>query len=582
MEVALQSSSQLMISDQSRHPIRMGAVQDLGDKNVARRIIINHWETWYGENKTRFDRKSNALTSYCMLYNERKLDINESIYSRIKTTSRATVQRWAKDIVVSEPKSISVKINLNQILIPFKTSLNEPQIIFILGKYLDEGQMKVLTIYKYMKMTDLGKGVTYRMVHHFIKRFDEYNRHIVVLAREGKSAFRNKIAPHIIRDWNAIDPDDLWVADGHKLDFHVRTGNGKKARPVAVMFMDAKSRYITGCSLHYTETTISVAQALAHGLMFSGTPKYVLFDNGSSFKNDRMLGEVIDGVRVGGLLEKLRIEPIWSIPGNPQSKHIERNFLTVKDDFSRPIISFSGGSPDTRPERSEFVKADDCPDLYTAYTLLLGYIHFFNNQPHSALGGKTPYEVYQPEIRKHWDPRELNGFMRPVCRRKVMSNGIRITRNGKAIWYYNREWVPRLVGNGVTYLIKSHDYDTESIDVHENDKHEKYLFTATRKEEIHPVVRDADPAFKEMISNEMATKRQIEKGGREAISEIHEKDTQPILEILSSQPVPLIEKKVDMNFELDEDRTGILPEERESIGTLKEKNEATRSLLGLD
>ncbi|MBO8183314.1 MAG: transposase [Archaeoglobus sp.] len=544
-------------------------------KETAWKEIIRHYEIFRSSEGVIYRTQKEALASYCEKYNRRMIPISERIYEIVNKISVATFYRQRDRILQREASNELIKeVDIEGFYIPFRTELDYDQIKFILRNYLHKGKVKIKTIYEYMKSIGLDNGVSYSAVYRFLKKFEKYNRADVVYARGGEKKYLDEVGSYIVRDWESVDPDYIWIADGHKLDCMVLSPTGKFiSRPVVIMFMDGRSRKIVGVSLHWTETTESVLQALAFGLAFNGTPKYVLFDNGKSFKNARMLGEKIDDVYIKGVLERFGIQPIFSIPGNPRSKPVERMFGVVKDQFSRVLPAFTGGSVAEKPRYKNGEKIDYI-NIYDLYVLLIKYIHFYNTvRVHSSIG-TTPDVIYSMGNKKTWKIDDLKIMMRRVVYKGIGRNGIELEVGGRKRFYYNPDWVPRLAGNKEKYIIYYHDFNVQSVDVH--DKHDRYLFTAHLMQELKPVGAD-----KEAISALMRNTRHGLKAARERVGSIQDSGAVTIKEILENIEVKDLGNMEKHNWEIDEDKTGTyLPDEHDDFYVDEEIQAGQKILFG--
>ena len=476
----------------------MGMKRTLKQKDAAHQMIIDHFEVWYVPQAHHYATKRDGLEVYCRLYQSKTLELPADVYRKIKKISVPSVYRWQKQLqeLTQDELPVLDQKNLESggFVMPFKTSLTNIQQSVVLGYYLNQGKLKAATIHRNLVLSGYGEGVAYSAVHRFLTKFNEFNRDVVVLAREGETSFFNKIRGFIERDWNLLRPDELWVADGHRLDVGFRSPKtGKLARATVMAFQDGASRKIVGFSLHWTESTDAVQQALAMALVFSGTPEYILFDNGTGFKNNRMLGQEYDTLRIKGALDYFDIKPIWSIPGNPRSKPIERFFGTLKDQFSRLWSSFTGGAPQWRPEQLEQLeKRDQLPEIADIFPHLLNYFKQHDNTPHSSLpmniaAGRhaTPNEVYGTVEHRTHELDQVKMCMRKAFKQKVSRNGFKVGGPQNGIWYYNPVYVPKLVGNGKAYIIYINDFNGRSVDIH--DEQDQFLFRAWPLHALSPL-----------------------------------------------------------------------------------------------
>ncbi len=542
-------------------------------KDTARRMIMDHWEGWYEREKLHYQTKRKALKIYCELYRLRKLNLSPQVYAKVKKVGISTLQRWFKEakteIQVSDNSlpNGSFDLDMNNVLMPFNTSLTGDQQRVVLSMFLNQGQLGIKTIVDYIN--DLGTlgQVTYSATRRFLDNFEQYNKDIVSMGRHGPKHYYNNIRGWIGRDWNLLDPDELWIADGHKLDImFYNPVTGKPYRAVLVLYMDAASRRGCGFALHWTETTDSALQALASGMVFSGVPQMILFDNGTAFKNERMLGVELDTLRIGGVLDEFGIKPIWSIPGNPRSKPVERFFRTLKDQFSRMWPTFTGGAPQWRPENLDIaVKEGNLPTIGEVLPLLVSWLDKYNNTPHTGLPYSrpdhrhlTPNEVYHQVKHLTLQIDDIRSCMRKAYTCKIRRNGVKINKT----WYTNFKWVPKFVGNGRTYLAYINDFDPSQVDIYDKDN---YLFTCWPIDDVHPLAQLSDEGRKQ-LSERMELLGVSSKETKNSLAQInkHLPAEMNINQLIKTTDPQLLQDRLDFNDQpVEEDQEALERDEHQ-------------------
>jgi hypothetical protein len=172
-------------------------------------------------------------------------------------------------------------------------------------------------------------------------------------ARMGAKEFKDTHSTFIIRGLQDVKAGDVWMADGHTLDFQCYRGKKKKAnkqrdfgRPTLIAWLDLKSRMVVGYTLSWTENTEAVAIALKRAIEKYGVPKKIYTDNGKAFKNKILKGTE----ELEGLYASLGIEVTHARPYNAQAKEIERYFRDLKENFSKMFGTYLGGNIVERPE----------------------------------------------------------------------------------------------------------------------------------------------------------------------------------------------------------------------------------------
>jgi putative transposase len=241
-----------------------------------------------------------------------------------------------------------------------------------------------------------------RWLHDFEKR----NQHIVILAREGEKAYRDKVGPYISRDADILAPGQVLVADGHDLNFEIiHPATGRPARLKVVMWFDWASRMPVGWQIMPTESTVVISAALRQAIINLGkVPQIVYLDNGKAFKSKIFTETDPDLSELTGLYARKGIAPIFATPYNARAKVIERFFLTMNEQFERLMPSYCGSSISDKPawrarhekfhkSRHDLKTAGFIPDIREAAYVLSLYIDWYGRQPHEGLGGRLPAEV---------------------------------------------------------------------------------------------------------------------------------------------------------------------------------------------
>jgi Transposase and inactivated derivatives, IS30 family len=141
-----------------------------------------------------------------------------------------------------------------------------------------------------------------------------------------------------------------------------------------VCFLDDCTRNILHSEFYPTLDQRIVQDCFRKALLKFGAPDSVFFDNGSQFRTHWMK-------RACG---KLGIRLLYARPYNPEAKGKQERYNQTADSFLR---------------EASLVKPKTIDELNRLYQVWMEecYLH----QPHSALDGKSPFEVYQT------DPHEL-------------------------------------------------------------------------------------------------------------------------------------------------------------------------------
>lgn len=216
--------------------------------------------------------------------------------------------------------------------------------------------------------------------------------------RLGRHYHRLNKGHYIERDTSVLQVGELYSMDGHTVDVYLaHPQSGGIWRPEFTAVMDIASRYIPGWYLSEAESKHSTILALSHALTTQDhVPGWLHIDNGSGFKARAMSQEA------DGYYARFSIQPMFSIPGNSKGRgHIERFFRTVRDKHDKLFADgmFYCGD-DMAPEINRRLSAQltqgkrSLPSFYAYRDSLAAWIDHYNHTPHSALGGRTPAEVW--------------------------------------------------------------------------------------------------------------------------------------------------------------------------------------------
>lgn len=356
--------------------------------------------------------KDQAAKAFALAYNAGTLF--PEIFARVGKRTLATFRLWAKQYRRGEGDYMSFCPAPRRVQ---QTSLTQLQQDALLKIWLHSSRPSIRLAWQgaIAAAGPMGYDPAYR----FLKAFERRNHHVVLLAREGEKALKDKPLPYITRDSFLLSVGEV-VADGHVLNFtilHPRTG--KPARLMLVMMYDWASRMPVGWQIMPTESTIAVSAALRMACQTLGCPpKHLLLDNGKAFKAKVFTASDPDFGDFSGLYSRLGIGVHFAAPYNARSKVIERFLLTLQEQFEPLMPSYSGSSIADKPAhllRNEAFHArwheartgGWVPTLQEAGKMLAAYITWYGASPHDGLDGLTPESVFRaglpepsPELAK--------------------------------------------------------------------------------------------------------------------------------------------------------------------------------------
>lgn len=217
--------------------------------------------------------------------------------------------------------------------------------------YLSKNKPKMTVVWEQVIQLYGANVISYGTLRNYIK--NDLSKLEKDLGRMGRKEFKDTHMPFIQRDYSDIKAGDIWMSDGHDLEMMCYRGNKRKSNgeryfgsPKLIVWIDVKSRLITGWTLAWTETTEAIAIALKRGIEKYGLPKGLYTDNGKAYKSKVLKGtEELDG-----LYATLGLEVNHALPYNAQAKHIERWFVDFKESFTKLSHTYKGGNIVERPE----------------------------------------------------------------------------------------------------------------------------------------------------------------------------------------------------------------------------------------
>ncbi|MEM7269655.1 MAG: transposase domain-containing protein [Pseudomonadota bacterium] len=182
---------------------------------------------------------------------------------------------------------------------------------------------------------------------------------LIVLAREGKAAFR-RMTPPLIRDKSHLHATQVYESDYHTWDVFVEWEPGRIIRPLLCAFKDVYSGKTVAWRHSETANSYTVALTLGDAIEDFGIPTSAYFDNGQEFAAKWLTGGAPARYRWRerpddpiGVYEQLGINVHFTQPYSGQSKTIERTFRDHCADIAKdPRFrgAYVGNKPDAKPE----------------------------------------------------------------------------------------------------------------------------------------------------------------------------------------------------------------------------------------
>ncbi len=245
---------------------------------------------------------------------------------------------------------------------------------------------------------------------------------VVQYFRYGSKACKDKCLPYIHRNYEDLYSNDIWVCDNHTFDVIIQKDE-KPLRVYLTAFLDIRSRKVVGHYVALNPSSDATLYALRNGIENYGIPKRILADNGREFLTFDIGGRGFrkhskaSELDPANIMERLGIDFHTALVRNARAKIIERTFLTVKEEFSKLFLAYTGGNTQERPERLKYIGKDLTKQviLEDFETFVKQYIEgYYNQRENTGIGmhGMTPNQVYKKYlVEQRVAPQEVLNLM---------------------------------------------------------------------------------------------------------------------------------------------------------------------------
>ena len=403
-------------------------------KALARVDVISALENL----RKKYSTKKEADAVFLDLYNSGLL--LPLIFKFIGTISIGTLHRWVKayedfgtDALI--PNYKYSKFN------EYNTSLNDEMKQVFLQYLLHQNQFSIGKAIKLTKhilekrgYMNLPCNTTFRR---YAKHFQKVNYGKWVLMREGEKAYHDKVEAYIERDISKLEVGDVFIADGHVLNFQViNPFTGKPCRATLVGFLDWKSTALVGYEIMMSENTQCIASALRNAILNLGViPKVVYQDNGRAFKAKYFQNTDFDEAGFNGVYSNLGIKSVFAKSYNARAKVIERFFKEFQEEFEKMMVSYIGTSIENKPawmkrgeklhkEIHRKLTGNYIPTVQEVIKFIDCWLDFHNSNICPNDKSMTIKEVLSTVKRQDIDKNILNDFMMKTEIRTITRSGI--------------------------------------------------------------------------------------------------------------------------------------------------------------
>jgi hypothetical protein len=185
---------------------------------------------------------------------------------------------------------------------------------------------------------------------------------VTTLALKGRREYDEIFAPYIRRGYTDFEAGEILVSDHAHHDVLVQNDlfDDKDRQHMRLDFtglIDMRSRKVTGYAWSQAGSSRSIVTTLRHSIQNFGPPRTLYTDNGKDYQKVGK-GAHSSAWNVAeippeamGVLARLGISVDYCIKFHPQSKLIERFNNTMHQRFDRRWKTYTGPTPEQRPDR---------------------------------------------------------------------------------------------------------------------------------------------------------------------------------------------------------------------------------------
>ena len=337
-------------------------------------------------------------------------------------------------------------------------SLTERAKDLIQALYLDQNKPSVASVIRTINENKfLDRDLNYDVVNRYVNK--EISFSVKTFYRQGEKAYHDKCNPYIQRDYTLLKSMEWGCADHHLFDF-VISHSGRIFRPWLTMFIDMRSRKITGWHIDVVPNTLTIMRAFYMSVETCGLFENLLIDNGKDFKSSWFAGNEWKMRRtrpeketlqlIEGVLHDCGTKAHFATPYHGQSKPIERAFRTIIELFSKEQPTYVGSNTVDRKADTDLYwrKINGRDRVEVTFTLeelredFAKFAAWHNTEwRHSGqgMGGQAPDAVFSANLEARREmPEEMRKYVFAIReKRTVQKKGITVD----GIDYYNEKMI---------------------------------------------------------------------------------------------------------------------------------------------
>lgn len=269
----------------------------------------------------------------------------------------------------------------------------------------------------------------------------------IYLARYGQTAWNKKYGNYIDRDYSNVVCGEVWVSDHAQIDVACLSPDGDVVFPWVTAWRDYKSGKWLGWLLQCGHPNSDhIFQSFYYAAEVFGLPKDVIIDNGKDYRSKDFAGGrqfkiETDEFKTTCMLSELKVKANFALPYNAQTKPIERDFLKVKELFSKHCIGYRGGNVVERPEKlaKEIKEGKIIPFEQFKKVFDDFIVNILNKRPSKGKNhnGLSPDQLFNVEFKEKIEV--SNDALKLFCMRTsknytIKRNGIKDNKLGITYW----------------------------------------------------------------------------------------------------------------------------------------------------
>lgn len=269
----------------------------------------------------------------------------------------------------------------------------------------------------------------------------------IYLARYGQTAWNKKYGNYIDRDYSNVVCGEVWVSDHAQIDVACLSPDGDVVFPWVTAWRDYKSGKWLGWLLQCGHPNSDhIFQSFYYAAEVFGLPKDVIIDNGKDYRSKDFAGGrqfkiETDEFKTTCMLSELKVKANFALPYNAQTKPIERDFLKVKELFSKHCVGYRGGNVVERPEKlaKEIKEGKIIPFEQFKKVFDDFIVNILNKRPSKGKNhnGLSPDQLFNVEFKEKIEV--SNDALKLFCMRTsknyaIKRNGIKDNKLGITYW----------------------------------------------------------------------------------------------------------------------------------------------------